>query len=69
MFLSPLRSIIADLEASFKQLDNCLGQVHTPRPEERSSFSPIDAQVAIIFDLSVLSQLSNASKAVIGVSS
>ena len=63
------RSIIADFESSFKQLDHCLDQASgSLRPEERTSFSPIDAQVAIIFDLNVLSQLSNTSKAVIGVS-
>ena len=68
LFFHVFRSIIADLESSFKLLAHFLDQSLSVRPEERSAFSPIDAQIAIIFDLNVLSQLSNASKAVIGVS-
>ena len=68
IFPSPsFRSIIADLEHNFQQLDQYLKRIQSLKPGEATGFIPVDTQVAIIFDLSVLSQLSSTSKAVIGV--
>ena len=48
-------------------LDNCYDQPSI-QLEGETSYNPIDIQAAAIFDLTVLSQVSNTSKAVIGVS-
>ena len=48
-------------------LDNCYDQPSI-QLEGETSYNPIDIQAATIFDLTVLSQVSNTSKAVIGVS-
>ncbi len=63
--------IIADLDQSFKHLERCLSQPSytTSQSEDSAPMNPLDAQVAIIFDLNVLSQIANTSKAIIGVSS
>ena len=48
-------------------LDNCYDQ-SSIQLEGDTSYNPIDIQAVAIFDLTVLSQVSNTSKAVIGVS-
>ena len=48
-------------------LDNCYDQPAIQLDGE-TSYNPIDIQAATIFDLTVLSHVSNTSKAVIGVS-
>ena len=69
LFLSPfLRLILADLDQSFKHLERCLSQPsYTNSQSDEALLNPLDAQVAIIFDLNVLSQIANTSKAIIGV--
>lgn len=64
--LPPHRLIISDLDTAFRQLDNCCDQPLS-RLDGESAYNPLDVQAAAIFDLTVLSQLSNTCKAVIGV--
>ena len=63
------RLIIADMDSSFKQLEVCLNQSSYSggQSDDQGPLNPLDAQVAIIFDLNVLSQIANTSKAIIGV--
>ena len=61
------RLIISDLNVAFRMLDNCYDQPAIQLDGE-TSYNPIDIQAAAIFDLTVLSHVSNTSKAVIGVS-
>jgi len=66
----PHRLIIPDLDSSFNFLERCLSQPSyvSGQPDEQAPLNPLDSQVAIIFDLNVLSQIANTSKAIIGVS-
>ena len=67
----------ADLEAAMKDLLSVMEEKHTtitpceeeegPKKDQRS-LSPYEAQGAVIFDLSILSQLSTTAKSVMGVS-
>ena len=67
----------ADLEAAMKDLLRMMEEKHTtitpceedeePKKDQRS-LSPYEAQGAVIFDLSILSQLSTTAKSVMGVS-
>lgn len=65
----PCRLIIADLDNSFLHLERCVDYPYGGQDETTGQTppNPLDSQVAIIFDLNVLSQIANTSKAIIGV--
>ena len=63
------RLILSDLDSAFKQLDSCFDQALSQASAQSATYSPVDVQTAIIFDLTILSQVSNACKPVLGVSS
>ncbi len=62
------RLIISDLENAFTQLADCYEQALAPADEQSATFNTTEVQAAIVFNLAILSQVSNACKAVLGVS-
>ena len=59
---------MSDVEEAFNQLEQFSGRSPAQLEREERQFNLTDTQSAIIFDLVVLSQLSNTCKDVIGVS-